>query len=155
MKTMTTLRCLLLALLLLPTVNADEIVVITGLQTPLKNASIKQLKNIFLRKSLLSESRLRWIPLNLKPDDPLRVAFSKSLLNRDPDDLEAYWNEQYFQGITPPYVVSSEEAMLRFVSNTPGAIGYIAPCHLDKRVQEVFRLNSPLSFKQRCERVEP
>jgi hypothetical protein len=54
---------------------------------------------------------------------------------------------QYFQGITPPHVLSSEEAMLRFVASTAGAIGYALPCHIDERVQVLWTLssNEPLS----------
>lgn len=144
------LRLLLVAVLSSAPVRADELLVITGPQTTLKNVTVKQLKNIFLRKTLLNDSGIRWIPLNLNPDHPLRLAFSQSLFNRQPDELESYWNEQYFQGITPPYVVASEEAMLRFVSGTVGAIGYILPCHLDKRVQVVFRLNTTEPLKQNC-----
>jgi hypothetical protein len=77
----------------------------------------------------------------------LRVAFSQSLFKKRPDALEAYWNVQYFQGITPPHVLSSEEAMLRFVASTAGAIGYALPCHIDERVQVLWTLssNEPLS----------
>jgi hypothetical protein len=99
---------------------------------------------------LLNDSGQRWIPLNLAPDDPVRLAFSHSLYKKSPQDMESYWNEQYFQGITPPYVVASEEAMLRFVTSTPGAIGYILPCHLDKRVQVVFRIKISEALEKTC-----
>lgn len=112
--------------------------------------SIKRLENIFLRKTLLNGSGTRWIPLNLSPEHPVRQAFSQSLLKKRPEELESYWNEQYFQGITPPYVVASEEAMLRFVTSTPGAIGYILPCHLDARVQVVFKLATTDPVEQQC-----
>ncbi|MDP2901914.1 MAG: hypothetical protein Q8N96_02230 [Methylovulum sp.] len=112
--------------------------------------SIKRLENVFLRKTLLNDSGTRWIPLNLSPEHPLRQAFSLSLFKKRPEALEVYWNEQYFQGITPPYVVASEEAMLRFVTSTPGAIGYILPCHLDARVQVVFKLTATTPVEQYC-----
>jgi hypothetical protein len=133
-----------------PSVSADEILVITSHDTPFKNISPKRLENIFLRKILLNESGDRWIPLNLTPDHPSRRAFSLSLFNRSPAALESYWNEQYFQGITPPYVVASEEAMVRFVASTRGAIGYILPCHLDDRVQVVFKVSTKDALKQYC-----
>jgi hypothetical protein len=148
--TANALKLMLVTACLLSSARADEILVITGYQTELKNASIKQLKNIFLRQTLLNESGTRWIPLNLSPSHPLRLAFSQSLFKQLPEDMESYWNEQYFQGITPPYVVASEEAMLRFVTDTAGAIGYILPCHLDKRVQVVFKLTTSDSLKQSC-----
>lgn len=131
-------------------VKADEIFVITAEKPLLKEISIKQLENIFLRKTLLNEAGVRWIPLNLSPDDPVRLAFSQSLFKKRPEAMESYWNEQYFQGISPPYVVASEEAMIRFVTNTPGAIGYVLPCHLDARVQVVFKLKTHAALEQNC-----
>ncbi len=141
---------LLAAILTPPSVMSDDILVVTGHDTPFKNASNKQLENVFLRKTLLNEAGISWIPLNLNPDDPIRQAFSQALFNRLPEALEPYWNEQYFQGITPPYVVASEEAVLRFVAGTRGAIGYILPCHLDKRVKVVFKLSTQYPLKPYC-----
>ena len=138
------------ALLCATSVLADEILVIAGHVTPFEEISMKRLENIFLRKTLLSDSGLRWIPLNLEPDHPVRIAFSDHLYKRSSKELESYWNEQYFQGVTPPYVVASEEAMLRFVNTTPGAIGYILPCHLDNRVQVILRIKVPESLEKNC-----
>jgi hypothetical protein len=138
------------ALLLATSALADEILVITGHETPFEEVTMKRLENIFLRKTLLSESGLRWIPLNLGPDHPVRLAFSDHLYKRSSKELESYWNEQYFQGVTPPYVVASEEAMLRFVTTTPGAIGYILPCHLDNRVQVVLRIKVDDPLEKYC-----
>jgi len=143
-------KLLLIMALSLSSVSADEILIITRPETALKDLSIKRLENIFLRKTLLNSSGTRWIPLNLSPEHPLRQAFSLSLFNKRPEAMESYWNEQYFQGITPPYVVASEEAMLRFVTSTPGAIGYILPCHLDARVQVVFKLVASTPVEQQC-----
>ena len=133
----------LLMMLMLAAVSigqAADILVITQPKTTFKDMSSKRLENIFLKKLLLNDAGTRWIPVNLSPEHPLRLAFSQGVFKKRPEALETYWNEQYFQGITPPYVVASEEAMLRFISSTPGAIGYISSCHLDERVQVVFKL---------------
>jgi len=150
LKTLSSL-CLLLTSL----ASADEIYVITQPETTFKDMTPKRLENIFLKKVLVNDAGKRWIPLNLGPEHPLRQAFSLSLFNKRPDELESYWNEQYFQGITPPYVVASEEAMLRFITSTPGAIGYILPCHLDARVQLVFKLTTSASLSQYCKPPHP
>jgi len=148
---MMNVRILTLLLVMLPAqVRADDILVITGHDTPFKNFSSKRVKNIFLRITLLNEVGGSWIPLNLNADDPIRLAFSRTLFNLPPEALEPYWNEQYFQGIAPPYVVASEEAMLRFVAGTRGAIGYILPCHLDERVKVVFKITTKYDLKLYC-----
>ncbi len=46
------------------------------------------------------------------------------------------------QGISPPHVVASQEAVMRFVANTPGVIGYVAACKVDKRVKVIYRLKT-------------
>ncbi len=51
-------------------------------------------------------------------------------------------------------MVSSEEAMLRFVANTPNAIGYILACHADERVQVILKLNVSETFEPSCGSVE-
>jgi hypothetical protein len=58
----------------------------------------------------------------------LRRAFSQSVLGGVPEGFEDYWRKLYFQGVLPPHVLASEEAVIRFVSSTPGAIGYVTSC---------------------------
>ena len=43
-----------------------------------------------------------------------------------------------FHGTSPPYSVQSEEAVIRYVANTKGAIGYIDACKVDERVSAVL-----------------
>jgi hypothetical protein len=142
-----TLKLLLASFLIMQSAKADSIAVITARDSSIKQLSLKELKNIFRRKTLVDENGMRLIPLNLGVNQPLRQAFSQKVFELRPEEMESYWNEQYFQGIMPPYVVTSEEAMLRFVSSTRGAIGYILPCHLDARVQVamVLRVSEPVS----------
>jgi hypothetical protein len=101
------------------------------------------LRDIFLKRIVIDNAGKALVPLNLPPDDPLRAAFSQALLGKAPDALQRFWNERYFQGASPPYVVRSQEAMLRFVAETPGAIGYVASCRADERVRVVAELPVP------------
>ena len=93
---------------------------------------------LYQRKKLFWPDGVRAQPVNLPANHPLRQAFSQAVLNRSPEDLEKYWNDLYFHGISPPYVLASEEAILRFVSETPGAIGYVPLCSVDTRVKIVL-----------------
>lgn len=122
---------------------AEPIVVITGALNPLHKLSLEQLKLIYLRKMQVDEQGNRWIPTNLPVGNPLRQEFSSTLFSMLPEDQEHYWNAQYFHGITPPPVMSSEEAVLRFVSSTPGAIGYVQQSHSDERVKIILTLSPP------------
>jgi ABC-type phosphate transport system substrate-binding protein len=113
----------------------EELAIITQRSNELNTVSLEQLKLVYLRKLMLDSNGMRWIPINLPSANELRKAFSLALFNKLPDEQEAYWNEQYFQGVMPPQVLASEEAVLRFVTITPGAIGYVWLHSVDDRVR--------------------
>jgi folate-dependent tRNA-U54 methylase TrmFO/GidA len=116
--------------------NADAMIaIVTQRDSLIKSISIDTLKQLYLRKKLLDSNGNRWIPLNLPLNHELRRSFSLLLFNKLPEDQEDYWNELYFQGIYPPEVLASEEAVLRFIELTPGSIGYIQKSTVDKRVK--------------------
>lgn len=117
--------------------------VVTGPVVPALTLDRSVLRDIFLKRIVIDDAGNALVPLNLPPEDPLRAAFSRGLLGKAPDALQRYWNERYFQGVSPPYVVRSQEAMLRFIAETPGALGYVASCLVDRRVQVVAELPVP------------
>lgn len=122
---------------------ADQIAIIVGKKAPELTFSRANLIDIFLKRIQVDDRRASVVPLNLSPMNPLRVAFSLSLLGEKPSALQRYWTERYFHGIAPPYTVRSQESMLRFVARTPGAIGYVLSCRVDDRVRVVARLPIP------------
>jgi ABC-type phosphate transport system substrate-binding protein len=97
-----------------------------------------QLRLIYWRKQLYWPKGLRIKPVNLSTEHPLRQQFSQTVLGSAPKSQIDYWNGQYFNGVLPPYSVNSEEAVLRYVTQTNGAIGYVNACAVDERVQAVF-----------------
>jgi ABC-type phosphate transport system substrate-binding protein len=89
---------------------------------------------IYRRKQKYWENGTRIHPVNLSASNPLRRAFSETILGHTPEELEDYWREMYFHGVLPPHVLESEEAVLLFVRSTPGAIGYVSSCVPDHQV---------------------
>jgi len=132
-------------------VPAEELrlAVISGSAPPQIASDRRSLRDVFLKRVTIDRTGLRLVPLNLPPASVLRRAFSESLLGRAPQRLERYWNERYFQGVSPPYVVRSQEAMLRFVAATPGAVGYVLACRVDGRVRVLARLPVPPEYADR------
>jgi ABC-type phosphate transport system substrate-binding protein len=132
------------------TATADDgIAVVVARQGPDLSFDRATLREIFLKRIVIDRAGRLLVPVNLAPANPLRRFFSQALLGRSPDDLQNYWNSRYFQGVSPPYVVTSQEAMLRFVAATPGAIGYVASCMVDERVRVVFRLPATAALDAR------
>jgi ABC-type phosphate transport system substrate-binding protein len=97
-----------------------------------------QLSLIYWRKQLYWPKGLRIKPVNLSTEHPLRQQFSQKILGGLPKTQIDYWNGQYFNGVLPPYSVNSEEAVLRYVTQTNGAIGYVSACAVDSRVKALF-----------------
>ncbi|WP_456393511.1 hypothetical protein [Persephonella sp.] len=132
------IRVLVFIICMFFSLNAHgEVVVVTGKNTPIDSISRQELKNIYLKiKTFVNGHRV--IPVNLPPDSPLRKIFQKKVLQMDSEQLNIYWNEMYFHGIEPPLVLSSEEAVKKFVKKVKGAIGYIRRENVDKDLKIIF-----------------
>ncbi|HSH71710.1 MAG TPA: hypothetical protein VK974_01515 [Methylophilaceae bacterium] len=115
--------------------------VIVARNQAVRSLSVTEASLIYWRKKLYWADGKRMLPLNLPTDHPLRKAFSQAVLGSLPETQTEYWNGLYYQGTSPPHVVASQEAMLRFVEETPGAIGYVDACKVDARVKVVLWLD--------------
>jgi hypothetical protein len=122
---------------------AIAVVVGAGAGTQAAPLSSALVANIFRRKRQFWDDQMRIVAVNLPALHPLRRRFSLSIFGRSPEDLQAYWNDQYFHGVLPPAVLASEEAVIRFVADTPGAVGYVWACSIDKRVAVVALIANP------------
>ena len=100
--------------------------------------SSEELTLIYKRKKLFWPDDSKVQPVNLPSSDPLRYRFSQAVLGAAPEDMEKYWNDMYFHGVSPPYVLASQEAVIRFVVSTPGAIGYVPYCSVRDRARIVL-----------------
>ncbi len=140
------LPVLLLASLDRPAIAADRTLAVvvsrhTAETLGAKHLSKRALRKIYRRQQLLWRNGERIVPLNLRAASPLRAAFTRALFNQSVEQMATFWNEQYFAGVSPPHVVDSQEAVLRFVSRIPGAIGYVATCRVDERVTVLLKLH--------------
>jgi len=120
--------------------RTEELLIIVARNVSENHLPQKKVANIFLREQLINHQGERWVPVNLEPDNLLRIEFSEFFFDQRPEEMDSFWNIKYFQGISPPYVVKSQQSMLRFVASTPNAIGYALPCFVDDRVKVVFKV---------------
>jgi ABC-type phosphate transport system substrate-binding protein len=132
----------------LPLADADNNKAVIAIVVP-RNQDIKELKLapdnlnlIYWRKQLYWPKGILIKPVNLRSEHPIRLQFSQTILGSSPEAQIDYWNGQYFNGVLPPYSVKSEEAVLRYVSQTKGAIGYVDACFVDERVKAVLWINA-------------
>lgn len=61
------------------------------------------------------------------PASPVREEFSRAVLRRDVDAMEAYWQQQIFSGRdVPPVQKETDAQIVAFVRRNRGAIGYVS-----------------------------
>jgi ABC-type phosphate transport system substrate-binding protein len=148
LRRLTRCAVVLLALLSYEPVSArEEIIIIVARDAPDFSINRVMLRDIYLKKIFMDRNGRPFVPVNLPPENPLRLSLAETLFNKSAQQLQDYWNQRYFQGVAPPYVLHSQEAVVEFVAKTPGAIGYIAACCLDERVRQVLAI--PVSPSQR------
>lgn len=114
-------------LLLAGPANAEGLLIIANpsvtVATPLSRS---QIAAIYLLRVAAWPDGSHIVPVNREATSEARERFTAAILQEDTTALATYWNEMHFLGKEPPVVQESERAMIAFVQNVPGAIGYIS-----------------------------
>jgi len=101
-------------------------VVVNGAST-MTEIDVGNLSRIYLKETASWPDGSEAVPVDMAPDTGLRKKFSKAVHGRKVAAIKSYWQRQIFSGKgVPPMEFSSEEDLLFFVSETPGAIGYVS-----------------------------
>jgi hypothetical protein len=114
------------------TLSTATIAVVVGVHSALGHVGLDELREVYLRRQRLWSSGERAMPVNLPADSPIRGAFSKRVLGRDPAELEHYWGRLYFEGIRPPLVLKTPRAVCAYVAAESSAIGYVPADDVDR-----------------------
>ena len=106
----------------------EEFLVIVHQSNPYSEITLEELSNMFLKKvSRWEKSDGLVHPVDLLDDSPVRELFSKVVHGRKVASIKAYWQRQIFSGRDiPPPEKETEQDVLKFVAQKPGAIGYIS-----------------------------
>lgn len=84
-------------------------------------------KRMFLRKATTWASGQPVAPVDQRRNAPIRRAFSESILDKEPAEIAAYWNQQIFSGRSvPPPAKASDSEVLAYVRDNANAIGYVS-----------------------------
>ena len=114
------------------------IAVVVGATSPLDALDVDTLRDVYLRRQRVWSNGSRAMPVNLPADDPRRETFSDRVLGRRPRELVGYWNRQYFQGIRPPLVLRSPEAICTYLATEPAGVGYVPLDDVDEEACRVI-----------------
>ncbi len=136
---MVLIGSLLLAIWSTVLVWGGDIVFVVRKDVNVGKLSKKEIRKILLREKDFVDGLIA-IPVNLPPGNPLRKKVEEKVLNMDEEELQLFWNRKYLNGIDPPPVFASEEAVKAFVKKMRGAVGYIDEEKLDDDLKVIFRL---------------
>jgi len=101
--------------------------VIVNAANPVSSLSKMEVQRCFLKKTTQWEDGTQIQPVDLKSDSPVREQFTKDILNKTVSAVKSYWQGQIFSGSgLPPQEVANDRAVLEYVRNNPGGIGYVS-----------------------------
>ncbi len=126
--------CVLGVAALVKAAPAVELIVHAGV--PNSNISLAQARSIFGARISRWEDGSAIRVFVLPEESVSHKDFAKQLLDLYPYQLRNAWNRIIFTGIgQAPIMVTSEAEMLKHVSETPGAIGYIGKVQNNDKVR--------------------
>ncbi|MBT8339307.1 MAG: hypothetical protein HKP58_18970 [Desulfatitalea sp.] len=114
-------------LALLPALaSAEDVVVITNPSVSAVALRKKDVRNIYRGKKTTWDDGSKIVFVVLKKS-PTHDRFLKKYLGKTDAQFDRFWQKQVFAGKgIPPRAFDSDQAIVNFVANTPGAIGYIS-----------------------------
>jgi hypothetical protein len=126
---------------LLPALTRAELVVVLNAQSSVDQLSKTQVVNIFLGHSRELPNGIPASPVDLPFGMPEKANFYQTLVNKDLDQIAAYWSRLVFAGSTsPPVQAASVQDAVQYVASHRGAIAYMERRNADARVKIVLTL---------------
>ncbi len=135
----TRLLLLLLLLALLGGRAAAEPVVVVSASSSIGPLSQEQVVNIFLGRYRSLPGGGIALSIDQPESEPLRADFYRRLVNKNLNEINAYWSRLMFSGrTTPPLQAASAADVMVVLAKYPDSIAYIERQQADKRVRIVL-----------------
>lgn len=117
--------------------NAEEVVVIA--HSALPKADRPAVLRLFTGRTV-SIGAQNVTPVNLPPGNPVREEFLKACLEQTEEQYTGYWLVRRYVGKgAPPIEMGSVDEVLKYVQDTPGAVGYVPVSKLPRNANVIFR----------------
>ena len=101
--------------------------VIVNAGVTVKPLTVKEISQVFLKKTTLWPSGLKITPVNLRVEHPTREEFSQAIHGKGAHPIERRWQTLIFSGMgVPPLQLDTEEEVVEFTKSNAGAVGYVA-----------------------------
>ena len=83
--------------------------------------------DFFLKKTIKWKSGTDVQPVDQKASSTVRAEFTKAIHGKSLAAVQSYWQQQIFSGRgVPPQEVAGDRAVLEWVQNNAGGIGYVS-----------------------------
>jgi ABC-type phosphate transport system substrate-binding protein len=107
--------------------RADGYRVIVHPGNPVESVDRAFLANVFLKRTTEWPGGGTIRPVDQAADSDARRRFSRGILGRTVAAVRSYWQQIIFSGRgLPPPELASDQAVVRYVSDNPGAVGYVS-----------------------------
>lgn len=107
--------------------EAQDYKVIVNNANPLTELSSNAVARLFLKESSTFPGGATATPVEPAKGSAARAAFTKTVLGRSVQSLDTYWQQQIFSGRdVPPVSQATDDEVVAYVRNNPGAIGYVS-----------------------------
>ena len=107
-----------------------------------QSMSKSEARAVFLKQKRFWDDGKPIVPINREAGTTARESFSKRLFGQTSRKLAEYWNQRYFEaGEFPPATLASEEAVRRYVTENPEAIGYVIGAEIGPTIAVVLTLD--------------
>ena len=119
-------------------VNAEPVVVVSAASS-LRQLSQDEVVNIFLGRYRRLPNGDTALPIDQPESSPVRADFYRRLVNKDLNEINAYWSRLIFSGRTsPPLQASSAADVMVWLLGQPGGVAYVDRTQVDKRLRIVM-----------------
>jgi ABC-type phosphate transport system substrate-binding protein len=119
-------------------VSAEPVVVVNA-RSAVPKLSRDEVINIFLGRYRQLPTGETALPIDQPEGSALRSEFYRKLVNKEPNEINAYWARLIFSGKTaPPKEALSPAEVVSSLLAHPGAIAYLERSQLDARFKVVL-----------------
>ncbi|WP_199611024.1 type 2 periplasmic-binding domain-containing protein [Flocculibacter collagenilyticus] len=119
----------------------DPLVIIVNIDNKHDTLTKKQLIDLYLGRYVAFPDGTTAVPLDREKSASIRKDFFEALTEKPMSQINAYWSRIKFTGrVSPPQVVSDDQAVIDAVSKQVDAIGYIPLSKINNKVKVVYKI---------------
>ncbi|MDM8521806.1 hypothetical protein QUF80_00380 [Desulfococcaceae bacterium HSG8] len=112
-----------------------ELLIVGNHSVTINSLTGEDIKKIFLGNKIAwdGDQEIRFV---IMKKSPIHKDFVKKYIHKTPSQFRRYWKKLIFTGkASPPKSYETEEEIISYVANTPGAIGYVSSDALTDKVK--------------------